>query len=205
VDELIIRIKIPAVERSDQLHSELENIGHRIADALGRRDELPTVVADRNGVERVSLTWKWSDMLGEFNSIEGLQKLLRLRIEQTQITRLDLDQLSGLPSGYCSKLFSEVPIKKLGRLSLPCILAALNVKLIAVVDESAAAQQRITVTPRNQSHVRVQAVHSIIFTRRRLQQMGKRGGAKSRFYMSRRQASALGKRAARARWQKASA
>jgi hypothetical protein len=58
VDELIIRIKIPAVERSDQLHSELENIGHRIADALGRRDELPTIVADRNGVERVSLTWK---------------------------------------------------------------------------------------------------------------------------------------------------
>jgi hypothetical protein len=58
MDELIIQIKIPYVERSDQLHSELENIGHRIADALGRRGELPTVVADRNGVERVTLTWK---------------------------------------------------------------------------------------------------------------------------------------------------
>jgi hypothetical protein len=130
--------------------------------------------------------------LGEFDSLESLQKLLRLRIEQTQITRLDLDQLSGLPNGYCSKLFSEVPIKKLGRLSLPLVLGALNVKLIAVVDESAAAQQRITVTPRSRSHVRVQAVHSITFTRRRLQQWGRKGGSNSRANMSPRQASALG-------------
>jgi hypothetical protein len=138
--------------------------------------------------------------LGEFDSVESLQKLLRLRIEQMQISRLELDQLSGLPAGYSSKLFAELPIRKLGRLSLPLILGALQVKLIAVVDETAATQARITMRTRKANAVRVQAVHSIVFTRRRLQQMGKRGGANSRAYMSRRQASALGKRAAQARW-----
>jgi hypothetical protein len=58
VEKLIIEIQIPFCERSDQLHSELEDIGHRIAHALGRRDELPSVVADRAGCERVTLTWK---------------------------------------------------------------------------------------------------------------------------------------------------
>ena len=144
--------------------------------------------------------------LGEFDSLESLQKLLRLRIEQTQITRLDLDRLSGLPSGYCSKLFSEVPIKKLGRLSLPLVLAALNVKLIAVVDESAAAQARITritIRPKRASAVRVQAVHQIVHTRRSLQKWGRLGGAASRSRMSAREASRLGRLAANSRWKTA--
>jgi hypothetical protein len=55
--DLTIKIQIPSFERSDQLHAELEDLVHRIACALGRRDELPTVVADRNGVERATLTW----------------------------------------------------------------------------------------------------------------------------------------------------
>jgi hypothetical protein len=139
-------------------------------------------------------------MLGEFNSIESLQKLLRLRIEQMQISRLDLDQLSGLPSGYCSKLFSEKAVKKLGRLSLPLILGALNVKLIAVVDEAAAAEARITMRTRKASAVRVQAVHQIVHTRRSLQKWGRLGGAASRSRMSAREASRLGKLAANARW-----
>jgi hypothetical protein len=58
METLTIKIKIPLFERSDQLHSELEDIGHRIAHALGTRDDLPTVVADRNGIERVTLEWK---------------------------------------------------------------------------------------------------------------------------------------------------
>jgi hypothetical protein len=139
-------------------------------------------------------------MLGEFNSIESLQRLLRLRIEQMQISRLELDQLSGLPSGYCSKLFSELPIKKLGRLSLPLVLAALNVRLIAEVDESAVAERRITVRPKRASAVRVQAVHQIVHTRRSLQKWGRLGGAASRSRMSAREASRLGRLAAAARW-----
>lgn len=58
LDELTIKIKLPAVERSDQLYGETEDIVRRVADAIGRRDELPTIVTDRNGVERVTLTWK---------------------------------------------------------------------------------------------------------------------------------------------------
>jgi hypothetical protein len=138
--------------------------------------------------------------LGEFDSLESLQRLLRLRIEQMQITRLDLDRLSGLPSGYCSKLFSEVPIKKLGRLSLPLVLGALNVKLIAVVDESAAAERRITIRPKRASAVRTQVVHQIVHTRRSLQKWGRLGGAASRSRMSVREASRLGRLAATARW-----
>jgi hypothetical protein len=142
-----------------------------------------------------------SDMtLGTFDSLETLHALLRTRIEAMQITRLQLDELAGLPGGYSSKLFSPKPLKKLGRLSLPLILGALNIKLFAVVDEAAAAEARITMRTRKASAVRVQPVHQIVHTRRSLQKWGRLGGAASRSHMSAREASRLGKLAANARW-----
>jgi hypothetical protein len=144
-------------------------------------------------------------VLGEVLSYADLHGLLRGRAEELGLSRETLDEISGLQPGYSSKLLSARPIKKLGFASMPALLPALGVKLVLMVDEqqTAALQRRITAGTagtRRAANVRVQAVHQIVFTRRRLQKMGRKGGANSRAYMTPRQASELGKRAAYARW-----
>jgi hypothetical protein len=143
-----------------------------------------------------------SDMtLGEFNDFAGLHLILRARAEALQLSRHSLDEIAGLPSGLAGKILSPHPKKRFGNISLPLLLAALGMKLVAEVDEqkTAALQARIRGSTRNESHVRNDVVH-IEYSRRHFQRMGKRGGPNSRAYMSPRQASALGKRAAQARW-----
>jgi hypothetical protein len=59
MDTLTITIKLPTVERSDQLLVETSDIIHRVAESVSRcAGKLPTVVTDRNQIERVTLEWR---------------------------------------------------------------------------------------------------------------------------------------------------
>jgi hypothetical protein len=60
METLVITVRIPRHERSDQLLTELRDIFARVADAVGGcAGELPSEVADRRGAERAAvLEWK---------------------------------------------------------------------------------------------------------------------------------------------------
>lgn len=84
--------------------------------------------------------------LGVVRTYDDLHRLLRERAESLNVSRNVLDDASGLPTGYASKLLSPRPLKHIGRLSMG--LLALDMKLLVVEDEKALAKIRPILTPR---------------------------------------------------------
>jgi hypothetical protein len=82
---------------------------------------------------------------------------LRARSDELAVSRAELDSLSGLQSGYCSKLLSPVPIKQVGMESLGPLLTVLGVKLIMVEDLDALRRIGPRLTKRNEQAVRMRA------------------------------------------------
>jgi hypothetical protein len=144
------------------------------------------------------------ETLGTFESYEQLHALLRTRAEELKISRLELDSLAGLQRGYAAKLLSPRPIKKLGFASMPLLLDALGLSLAVLIDDekTAALHARIRGSTRRENCVHADVVH-VTYSRRHMRKIARLGGALSRSKMSKRRASELGKRAARARWKKA--
>jgi hypothetical protein len=89
--------------------------------------------------------------LPEITSYKTLVAACRLRADQLQVSRLTLDELAGLPSGYVGKLLALKSGKRIGVESLGALLGALGLKLIAVPID---ARQRARLTKRNESQVR---------------------------------------------------
>jgi hypothetical protein len=141
-------------------------------------------------------------ILGEFNNYAGLQELLRARAEQLQLTREQIDEISGLQNGYASKLLSPRPVKKLGAISMPLMLATLAMKLVAVADPGGLERiSRRGFKRKISSAVRGAAVQ-FTFSRPWLRKIGRKGGENSRKNLSPRQRRALARKAAHARWQR---
>jgi hypothetical protein len=65
---------------------------------------------------------------------DELQRALRDRADELNLSRQEIDRLARLPPGYASKLLAPQPIKKLGNSSLPFLLSALGVHLQLVED-----------------------------------------------------------------------
>jgi hypothetical protein len=76
-------------------------------------------------------------ILAEVSDYDGLIAALRARADELKITRLGLDAVSGLESGYSAKLLSSVPVRQLGRVSLGPILGAMGLALVVVEDLTA--------------------------------------------------------------------
>ena len=72
--------------------------------------------------------------LAEVRSYADLQKALRARAEELDISRATLDQLSGLDAGYCGKLLAPNPKRNIGFVSIGLLLGALGLKLLEVED-----------------------------------------------------------------------
>jgi hypothetical protein len=70
----------------------------------------------------------------EIRSWNELQVALRQRAETLDVSRELLDDLTGLQSGYCAKLLSPKPVRRIGRVSLGALLGALGLKLILAED-----------------------------------------------------------------------
>lgn len=78
--------------------------------------------------------------LAVVRSYDDLHAALRARADALNVSRQTLDHISGLQSGYCSKLLAPVPIKAIGRASLAPLLGALGLKILIVVDDEMMAQ-----------------------------------------------------------------
>ena len=76
----------------------------------------------------------------ECRDYEDLRSALRARAEQLDISRLEIDRISGLPNGYAGAVLSETSRKRLGWHNITAMLSALGVKLMLVEDPEAVAR-----------------------------------------------------------------
>jgi hypothetical protein len=157
-------------------------------------------------------------MTAPIRSVPELVDALRRRRDELNISHETIDNIAGLQPGYTSKLLAPVPIKNLGQMSLPSILGALGLVLVAVPDPEQVAK----VAPRWQKRKRPQRIIASVICAKRdempeiskqqedfalMQIIGRAGGIASG---KKRRAKAMRKRelqakrthAARTRWSK---
>jgi hypothetical protein len=65
---------------------------------------------------------------------DGLVEALRKRADELQVSRLQIDAMSGLPDGYAAKILAPVQVRALGRISLGPMLQAMGLALLVVED-----------------------------------------------------------------------
>lgn len=108
-------------------------------------------------------------IVGEWNDYAGFVELLLKRIRDLDVTLDAVDDASGLPDGYTSKLTARCPIKGISRRTIGELLKGLGVKNVMVVDEEQFAKVRARLT-RHRSRERWAQ-------QRRLAQNAKRSGS----------------------------
>jgi hypothetical protein len=86
--------------------------------------------------------------IGIARDYADLHRLLRARAEQLDVSRLVLDEIAGLQSGYSSTLLAPRPRKRLGHMSLGAMLGALGLALVVVEDAAQLARIRSRLVPR---------------------------------------------------------
>jgi hypothetical protein len=93
-----------------------------------------------------------------FTSYATLIETCRIRCDQLELSRAELDRLSGLPDGYCAKLLGRDGCgrrqKRAWPVSLEALLGTLGLKVILIVDEEATANTLARRTPVNRAQQR---------------------------------------------------
>jgi hypothetical protein len=141
-------------------------------------------------------------VVATFADYSGLVDGLRSRLAELNVAGHTIDHIAGLPAGYALKVLGSRPVKRIGPRSMGDLLGALGLKAQLIEDPEAFARVAGRLIPRKpRQGVRKGAVH-LTFTRRFYQKIGRVGGRLSRLKMSKQQASALGRKAAMARWSK---
>ena len=133
----------------------------------------------------------------------------RRRIAELGITYESLDALAGWTESYASKLLASEPAKGLGPMSFDAILGAMAVKLVMVDDPEARTriETRRAFIKRKIAPMRNPVPHEHVVrrdTHEFMRQMGIASGIARRQNMPLRKRVAGARKAAKARWSKAS-
>lgn len=72
------------------------------------------------------------------DDMEALHEAFRDRVEDLNVSRIELDAVSGLTPGYASKLLSDPPMKMVGLKTLPKILKGTRLKIALIEDNGQA-------------------------------------------------------------------
>jgi hypothetical protein len=93
-----------------------------------------------------------------FTSYSTLIETCRIRCNQLELSRAELDRLSGLPDGYSAKLLGRDGCgqrqKRAWPISLEALLGALGLKVILIIDEQATARTLALRTPVDRANQR---------------------------------------------------
>ena len=156
-------------------------------------------------------------MTAPIRSMPELLDALRARRDALNISHETLDSISGLQSGYTSKLLAPKPIKNLGPITMGPLLGALGLQILVVEDQEQVSkvQGRWIKRKRPQRLLLLAGALSIEEIKREerrkhMQQLGSKGGkmggskgGKRRMKtMSRRARQRAATHAARMRWAK---
>lgn len=85
---------------------------------------------------------------------DSLVAAFRARANELNVSRATLDDVSGLASGYASKLLATPPIKTVGAVSLGPILGALGMSIVLVEDPEQLRRIASRMVDRNTAQVR---------------------------------------------------
>lgn len=148
-----------------------------------------------------------NEPLASFTNYDELRRALNVVRDQHRDMSFELmDEITGAPRGYFSKLLGPRPAKRIGLQSLEWALNGLGVKAILVEDSEALARIKSRLEGRDVAHlasVRNGAV-SVQINRGFLRKIGAKGGKNSRKNLSKRQRTKLAKLAVMARNRKLS-
>jgi hypothetical protein len=95
--------------------------------------------------------------LAVIRSYADPRQVLSRRAHDLDVSRLVLDEVAGMPSGYCGKLLGKGQVKTLGPVSMGPILGALGLVLVVVEDTEQLERVRPKLTKRK---IRVVAARS---------------------------------------------
>lgn len=119
------------------------------------------------------------------------------------ISRLELDRISGVANGYSAAVLSDTATKRIGANTIGPLLAALGVKLALIEDPDAMARYTVHAEQRvpNMAHAgrlgrnAMNRAKLVIFA-----ELGRRGGLARFAKLNDAEKTALGRRAALKRW-----
>jgi hypothetical protein len=132
--------------------------------------------------------------LGEVYSYTDLHRLMRLRAAELKISRSEIDRLAGLASGHAGKILAPRPLRRAGDQTIPFLLPALGMKLIAVEDLQAVERIKTRAEPRDEGKDHSSVV-ILEFSRRHFRRIGRKGGQNSRRFLSPKERTRLARRA----------
>ena len=136
----------------------------------------------------------------EIVEYSDFMQALRARVDELQIQGDSFCEFAGLPRGYLSKLLTIRNVRRVGMQSMGVLLSAMGVKLQMVENPAGTARLR-RLPPRNLSYVRgMPADAGMMLTPRMLKRIRKLGGQARMAKLTAKQRSALGRKAAAARW-----
>jgi hypothetical protein len=133
-------------------------------------------------------------------SYDDLHRALRERAAELQTTRLALDHLSGLQTGYVSKLLAPSPIRRLGPESMGPLMVVLGVRMIMVEDVEAMARIVPRLEQRKLHHASGGMPTRGRSANRGDSAWGKRMAALRQLNLSKHKRRAIARRAAKIRW-----
>jgi hypothetical protein len=145
-----------------------------------------------------------SEPLAEFSDYESLRRAIVAAKDKRDISFSLLDEITGAPSGYYSRVLGPKPPKRMSINSLIWVLGGLGVKAVLVEDPAALAKVRGRFVARDRAHLAAvqNGVVHIRVERAQYREMGRKGGANSRKNLGKRKVRQLAKKAAQARWGK---
>jgi hypothetical protein len=138
-------------------------------------------------------------------SYPQLVHALRERVQELRVAGETLDEASGLPKGYCAKLLSPRPARRLGMISLGSLLNTLGLQLAVLEDPVATRKYKHLLDKRNETVVRVLAVKSgrgkhTLTSVRLLRKIASDGGAARAAKLGPRRRKQIARQAAVMRW-----
>lgn len=131
----------------------------------------------------------------------SLIRAVRERVAELGITHETLDAISGLQSGYASKLLADPPIRRIGPLTLFIVLQSLGMSLSLVEDRKWMERAETRFVPRKTPRM-LRAV-SITLTPDFYSRIAQEAAQARMVKISPAQRKAIARNAARARWAKA--
>jgi hypothetical protein len=142
-------------------------------------------------------------ILGEVADYSSFLRAVRARVAELDITHETLDAVSGLQSGYTSKLLASPPIRRMGPLTIFLMLQSLGMTLLLAEDKSALNVLNGRLVPRRTP--RVIRARSITLSPDYFSRIARNGNAAKMIKFSPAKRSRIARKAARARWRKARA
>ena len=143
--------------------------------------------------------------LAVVHDYDELRSALRQRAEQLNVSRLEIDRISGLANGYSATVLSETATKRIGAAAIGPLLTALGLKLVVVEDHEAMARYTSRAEPRvpcmahtgRVSRTAIKRVKTIIF-----EELGHKGGIAFWATKTKAERTAWGREMIAKRWQK---